>query len=516
MGAAAGLKALQVIRGAGSPADRQAFSGAVDAATPGRFRNGKLDLRASRLRLPNGLLGRRVMTSPPTVTVASASQFTGARFLPATIAQDVGNGTQFNTKLAANDFALAGAGNFKVTGTGADSSRTIHPENVSYNDSVNTMNFWRAAVQHAGSKIEFVVRGVSQDAAAGTKLLFKVNDEYVSLVPTQVGTAGLQYITLDFGSPASRRIEIIGKMRFGGAYVGQNDTAYPAPIRGPRTIILGDSWTASTGATSPGTGPAYPLGWVQCFADIMGWDDVWPSGIGGTGYLNVSGGPRTYRTRLATDVVPYNPELLLITGGTNDFAFNYAQIYAEAVLLFNAAKDALPTTTIVAVSPFSDKGAGGARWVQYDAIKQAAADTGVYFADTQAMPLPRNAPSDTLTVFQNVGSGSVINFTELPVLGATYSQVGTPKRFLIRSIAGTSSPWQATVDNTISVFLNAGTQFVRVGNGYVTGVGRVGAETGFGNADVLMDSTAHPTNLGHEATAQAVATALLTALGPSA
>lgn len=466
----------------GSAKDQMAAVNAIASGAAVAYRKGQTSVRATRWSLRRGANSRQVMTTPPTITVSPSTTMAGGRVLPATTYADSGNGTSFNTAISASDFSLFSAHNFKVLGNGVTSSRFIYPSCVSYNDGTNTMNFWGVEVDHTGSKIEFMVYGSSQGSSFGTKLLFKVDDEYVSLTPTQVGSSGAQYVALDFGGViATRTIRMIGKMIFGGATIGVTDSIRPSPRRGPKTIVLGDSFTEGTGALSPGNGVAYPLGYVQALADVLGWNDISPSGIGGTGYLNVSGGPRTYRTRLATDVVPYDPELLIITGGINDFAYTQAQIYAEALLLYTQAKSSLPDATIVVVSPFLNNGVGAvssALWNCYLAVKQAASDAGVLFVDLDRLPLPADASANPITLGISGVSAGTTSFqvttalnSKPPVVGGTYATADGTREFTILTVGGNFSPWTVTVDGN-ATFLAQNTVLNRVGSAYLTGNGR--------------------------------------------
>src|SRR5260370_38729020 len=94
-----------------------------------------------------------------------------------------------------------------------------------------------------------------------------------------------------YGSAALRPTVFIATATiFGGVYTAATDTIQPAPVRGPRVIVVGDSFTEGAGGTSQVNG------WVQVFADALGWDDVWPSGAGRTGFVNPGVAPRmTFR-----------------------------------------------------------------------------------------------------------------------------------------------------------------------------------------------------------------------------
>lgn len=188
----------------------------------------------------------------------------------------------------------------------------------------------------------------------------RVDDQYVSSVtPTSVASDGSWHLlTIDFtsaGGAKPRKIRIdfcdheVISLR-----TGPTDTVWPISPRGPRVMALGDSYTGGAG---PG-GSAGLSTWLAYMADVMGWDDYWNSGIGGTGFITsnnaIYGGGPKFRDRLATDVVPYNPGVLIIAGGHNDAPGTALQ--TECQTLFTAARAALPNARVIVVGPWTSGG----------------------------------------------------------------------------------------------------------------------------------------------------------------
>lgn len=168
--------------------------------------------------------------------------------------------------------------------------------------------------------------------------------------PIDLGSTGLTTgIPLTFSGRGVRRITVITRY-FWGVMLGPNDTIWrsAAPL-GPRVIVIGDSFTDGTGVTiAPGlNGYSAQLGFLR------GWEDVWASGVGGTGYLQADSGNVNYRDRLQADVVSRAPDIVIVTGGINDHAnFSASAIQTEAALLFAAIRAGLPNAHLVVILPF--------------------------------------------------------------------------------------------------------------------------------------------------------------------
>jgi hypothetical protein len=178
-----------------------------------------------------------------------------------------------------------------------------------------------------GTTLELQFKGQLGD------LLIKVDDQYVSLTPTSVTATGSQYfLPVTFATRDIRRIDVLMRgLIWGGVQTGPNDTIRRAETRGPRCIVLGDSFTEGTGATA-GASSA----WTRSFQESLGWDDCFASGDGSTGYLSPGVGGRVkFRDRVQHDVIGYSPGVVVVQGGINDYAtFTPAAVQAEATTLF--------------------------------------------------------------------------------------------------------------------------------------------------------------------------------------
>ena len=207
--------------------------------------------------------------------------------------------------------------------------------------------------------------------------LLKIDGEYLSLTPRI--DAGQTYSRIDLGGRKLRRFDLITyKAAFAGIWTGPTDTVYAAPVRGPRTICVGDSFTEADAA-----------GWTNWFAESLGWDDVWTSAVGGTGYVNNGNGlSLNWQERIASDVIAYEPEVVFLHGSVNDLAQPPAIVYAAVKDVISRLRDALPDAVIAGGmnTPF-----GVEYWVAdnlsvYDAAKQGFADGGGAWMSTLELP----------------------------------------------------------------------------------------------------------------------------------
>lgn len=182
----------------------------------------------------------------------------------------------------------------------------------------------------------------------GTGTFYKL---WVNGVPATAGWVtlpadGLDHLmTVDLGSRDVWDIRIdMFNCYFGGIRVLPTDPVYPpAPPCPLRLHIIGDSMTDgqsySGGATTFTPGYPYRLG------ERLQIEDVWNRARGGTGFLTAN----SFRSRLAADVIPYNPDVILIPGSINDTNTTPAAgaIESEMQLIHDQVKAALPKTLIV-------------------------------------------------------------------------------------------------------------------------------------------------------------------------
>jgi lysophospholipase L1-like esterase len=168
-----------------------------------------------------------------------------------------------------------------------------------------------------------------------------VDGYYISLTgPVPGSTATPNYITLDYTGTTGRKprhviIEMDQSQAFDGIHVGTTDMVYKCATTPFRLIALGDSFLDGSGATVKND----CLGRVM--GDLLGVQDTWCSGSGGTGYIyDINDTRYTFRERLAVDVIPYSPHVFATMGGGNDV--NSAALQVEVDLYLRQFRAACP------------------------------------------------------------------------------------------------------------------------------------------------------------------------------
>lgn len=213
---------------------------------------------------------------------------------------------------------------------------------------------------------------------------------------TRLGNTGDNpRLRLEFNPPAQNahvRIEGQG-LDIGYFGFGPNDT-YSTPsgssitpkiVIGPRMIVLGDSFTEGIGSVGS------LESWATQFGRDLGIYDVWPLGVGGTGYLNTVGGTKpTFRSRFDGDVIPFTPNILVFAGGTNDPCADQAAMTAltnECNTLFAHAKASLPNASIYVMSPWEGPNSHDQPHINASAAVLAAVNAtgGIKWIDSSAI-----------------------------------------------------------------------------------------------------------------------------------
>jgi hypothetical protein len=443
---------------------------------------------------------QQVMASPPTVAISTTNPIPSGQFYSAT--------NQFTASLTAPfnvaNWSLTRSGNPGILNTTFPFFKFMNFNTIA---SVGGSNVVCLSVIFSGTVL------VMQLGDLNTSILVKVNDQYTSLTPVATGaTGGNTFLTITFGSAVTgARIDILssnvlGSFRFSGMFTGSlTDTLEPAPIRGPRVLVLGDSVTSATGATHQA------LGFVGVFSEYMGWDDVWPLGIGATGMLT-SPTSKQYFARLSTDIIPFNPDEVIVAGFQNDNGQTFAAMFAAASQIITTIQAALPACRITFFGPYTPSGAGtsfgtstGVGYVATRAALNAAVAAAnsslVRLIDPSQYNLP-NAPfSTTLTAAAASNATSIT--TAQPLIPGVHYQFADGLKFRCLSTGGTVT---AAVDLINHAQANGAT-VTQTGNYWITGSGKLGATTGVGNADLFIIADGiHPTNLGHLTLGIALAT----------
>lgn len=451
--------------------------------------------------LPEKLLEKKVMISPPTYALNSAATISTPLVWP--IANYVGS----NIAISGGFFKMLKGG--KPTSSGVNivpKHITIIP-GTTYTSITSGFKF-----SHSDRYVELRVF-----PTANGNFDVKINNEYISASPIAATTGGFKYFYIDFGSSYKKDIEIIvdKNITFSGALTSQTGSiSYPSETRGPRTIIVGDSFVEGYLSTYNGLSS-----WSGLMGDYLGWDDVWSSGLGSTGYITKAS-KATYRERLVHDVVENNPDVVIFTGGINDiYSFcTYESVYDECMLLFSQAKQLMPNALIVVFSPFFIKGFSTTSYRKYldnawTAIKKAANDTNCIYIDILEQPLPQYV-TPISGVLSEATLANATTFKSNTMFGVKSSVTIEDDRAEIAAVSGASAPFTYTLSTGVLFDAHAsGTDIKTVGNSYLTGSGKVGATTGYGCCDIVVGSDGtHYTDYGHRYLASVCASALITAL----
>ena len=251
----------------------------------------------------------------------------------------------------------------------------------------STYGFITLAAEFAydGATFEVLYKGQGVDKGYRVYVNGLLAAEWVGIAPD--GSLRRRKITLPDARPRIIRIEGAGGAYLRGVASESTATvAYPTTTaKGPRLIVMGDSYTEGTGATT-----AF-LGLPDVLSRRVNMTDTWASGSGGTGYLNVGAAltpPRVkLRDRVQTDVIAHNPRVVVIAAGVNDAAYAAADVGVEAGLLYDAILTGLPNVELLIVGPWWPRNSStlaAPRVAIRDALKAAALARGLYFIDSIA------------------------------------------------------------------------------------------------------------------------------------
>lgn len=179
-----------------------------------------------------------------------------------------------------------------------------------------------------------------------------VDGQYASLSYTNaVAANAANYFKITFATRARRHIIVEGVLQTGirRVAVGPTEGIYRVPGKAYRIFYQGDSFMASS------TDDAHHDGMAAVCSKLLGVEDTWAGGIGGTGWLNPGTGQTTFLQRNLSDVVAAAPNAVVIMGGYNDTAYPTADLTAAVSLWINQTRASLPNATFFVLGPFASR-----------------------------------------------------------------------------------------------------------------------------------------------------------------
>ncbi len=206
----------------------------------------------------------------------------------------------------------------------------------------------------------------------GYALRFRVNGSLSAIryLPTNTKQWKTYDVTIRFrdSGPHTVIFQMTGIHSFfdGAVVPSQGRLFTPKLDVGPRTIFVGDSWTAGAEV------PAPFLGYVQTTAQDLGLGDAWASGIGGTGYTYGGSVHLTWGARLQSDVLRWHPATVVFAGSANDLTASPAAFERAVTAVFERTRRALPHARLIAVGPWLYSGVIPPNYLAFNQIIQAA------------------------------------------------------------------------------------------------------------------------------------------------
>lgn len=309
----------------------------------------------------------------PTITVAMTSTPTSGYIKQAP------SGVTLSGTDVTGPFSYLGAGGFQI-GSGTPDSTYVLPTSrypntrgsLTSSQAVWSLEFGTDA-QIFQLRFNYQTAGMYRLSIDGRK----VTDLMQAVGGTTAGNTHL--MTVDFGSATPRVVRFdFYTVPFGGIYLPPTATMWATTSKGGRLMVLGDS---ISDGSAENTGAGHGT-WFHRFARLMGSNDYWDEGRGGTGYISPGTSPvyATFGDRAAVDVIAWAPDRLIIWGGYNDNGGSQSAIGAAADSLYAAIKTGLPKTQVFVIGCFSPTGSPGASITNTDTtIRTSAATAGFPF-----------------------------------------------------------------------------------------------------------------------------------------
>ena len=321
-----------------------------------------------------------VMATPPTLALSS----TGA-------ASTITSGVTYNATATVGGVVVAAntdkwrlyGGNPRPAGQSGNQSTVLWGDPVSL---TSGEGFFFCEFMYDGDVIEIKFR----DPA---RFRITVDGQYINTdIITQAiaaGDFGVYRYKLDFSSAGGkipRRITIESIYGFNGLTVQPEATVWiPDFPLGPKVIWFGDSYVNS----QPSEGPtATWSGFFSTASKLLGWKNYTNAGIGGTGFFNRNSIAR-FEERVALDITPYRPDIVVVWGGQNDGAATAAEFRSGVTNTLAAIRSGNPGVSLIVAGPNYITGSPTATFLQMrDTMRSVARDYGALFVDILGGPTP--------------------------------------------------------------------------------------------------------------------------------
>ncbi|WP_029555115.1 GDSL-type esterase/lipase family protein [Xanthobacter sp. 91] len=208
---------------------------------------------------------------------------------------------------------------------------------------LNTFDSKSGTTVYGGSGIAFMsdATGISFQVPASVQgIRVYVDGRPVTMSNIGPNQGGWYYHTIAFGKRKERLWEVFFGKDTAAIYnvaIPSNAQIWPAPSVVPLVgAFIGDSYLQGSGY-----GPFLDGNTLSGHVGrLIGIDNMWRFGTGGTGLLNPGSGPfYTYRERLP-QVLAQSPNVILVQGSTNDASYTQAQVNTEALALLDAIRAA--------------------------------------------------------------------------------------------------------------------------------------------------------------------------------
>lgn len=191
--------------------------------------------------------------------------------------------------------------------------------------------------------------------ASGLDYMMWVDGLPVSREPLKYGTSTGKWITnFTWATKRRRRITILTAALLHQIYIGKKDALFPSTRKLGRSVcVVSDSFGTGIG----GSGVQSRIGsWMYRLALRLGFEDIHCACQASTGYVNDNGGTLgagRFSSRLATEVIPVNPDTVIFMGSVNDDngTITPAQVGAEAASCYATLAAALPNSKLIVYGP---------------------------------------------------------------------------------------------------------------------------------------------------------------------